>query len=384
MKLPDFDDLPPVKNMPKGCAWGIFDKGGEKDRLGTLNLLTPQVVAEAASEIKTGESVSLNWPLEAMKAENQSQRLLLQHRRIDLKPLMMGMVGWDDEVHFNTQSGSQWDSLCHYGHQATGLFYNGTKITMETPDDALPSLDNWHKRGGLAGRGVLLDYKAYVEAKGIKFSPFERYAISAQDLEAVAEHQGVRFKTGDILIVRTGFTEGLGEVKTGNAQNQLMASSMFTDGPKGMAGVAATEESARWIWNKHFAAVAGDQIAFEEVHFPSPTGEMKGLGRCLTIRAVESIVALTSGPDGSPARISALPFWHEYWRTLGPEGFVGHLRQAEAMVLLHHVFAAECRGQHRFSTQCVGHLLAIFSRSTRGALPSMSVVGFSRQLWKSR
>ena len=28
--IPDYDNLPPVKGMPKGCAWGIFDKDGKK------------------------------------------------------------------------------------------------------------------------------------------------------------------------------------------------------------------------------------------------------------------------------------------------------------------------------------------------------------------
>ena len=61
MAIPDFDDLPPVEGMPKGCAWGLFDKDGKKDLLGTLNLLTPDVVKAAASEIKDGVSISLRY-----------------------------------------------------------------------------------------------------------------------------------------------------------------------------------------------------------------------------------------------------------------------------------------------------------------------------------
>jgi hypothetical protein len=61
LKLPDFDDLPKIKDMPQGCAWGVFDKGGKKDVLGTLNLLTPDVVKAAAAEVKDGVSVSLKY-----------------------------------------------------------------------------------------------------------------------------------------------------------------------------------------------------------------------------------------------------------------------------------------------------------------------------------
>jgi hypothetical protein len=57
--LPNFDDLPPVKGMPQGCAWGIFDKDDNRDVLGTLNLLTPDVVKAAVGEVRQGVSISL-------------------------------------------------------------------------------------------------------------------------------------------------------------------------------------------------------------------------------------------------------------------------------------------------------------------------------------
>lgn len=57
--VPDFDDLPKVEGMPKGCAWGVFDRDGQKDKVGTLNFLTPEIVKAAANEIKDGVSISL-------------------------------------------------------------------------------------------------------------------------------------------------------------------------------------------------------------------------------------------------------------------------------------------------------------------------------------
>ena len=39
-QLPDFQSLPPVKDMPHGCAWGLFDQEGKRDNLGTLPGLT--------------------------------------------------------------------------------------------------------------------------------------------------------------------------------------------------------------------------------------------------------------------------------------------------------------------------------------------------------
>lgn len=46
--LPTFDQLPHFKDRT-GCAWGVW---GSDDELGTINLLTEDVVAAAAKEIK--------------------------------------------------------------------------------------------------------------------------------------------------------------------------------------------------------------------------------------------------------------------------------------------------------------------------------------------
>lgn len=59
--LPDYKNIPAVKGMPHGCAWGLFDKDGKKDELGTLNLLTPKKVQRAKEEIQSGVSVSLKY-----------------------------------------------------------------------------------------------------------------------------------------------------------------------------------------------------------------------------------------------------------------------------------------------------------------------------------
>ncbi len=124
--------------------------------------------------------------------------------------------GWDDELEFNTQSSSQWDSLCHFLHQETGSAYNGAKPTKEllnvstTSENVLPTADHWHARGGIVGRGVLIDFKSYIEATtGKAFSPLDGHRITVQEVEAVARHQGLEFKPGDIMIIRTGYTEAI-------------------------------------------------------------------------------------------------------------------------------------------------------------------------------
>jgi len=261
--LPDFDSLPPVEGMPAGCAWGLFDKNGKKDHLGCLNLLTPQVVQNALKEATDGTSVSLNWPIGAINTPGFGRKGLV-HKVLNFQDSAFKLHGFDDEVEFNTQCSSQWDSLVHFAHQPTGKSYNGIQPSVDALSQGfgtfdvekdLPTLNHWHDRGGLVGRGVLLDYRAWAESQGKKVDCFSSLRIKTSELEEVAKWEGVDFKHGDILIVRTGFTEELGKM---NAQEQEKAL-----GTHQTCGVEGNKESAKWHWNKHFAAVAGDAIAYE-------------------------------------------------------------------------------------------------------------------------
>jgi hypothetical protein len=55
---PAFSELPLNKGDPLFSAWGLW---GKTDELGTLNFLTEKVVRSAASEIKDGIRINLNW-----------------------------------------------------------------------------------------------------------------------------------------------------------------------------------------------------------------------------------------------------------------------------------------------------------------------------------
>lgn len=129
--FPAFDDLPKVEGQPQGCTWGLFDhptgtnattSTAKKDEIGTLNLLTPAVVAAAASEISTGEHIQLDWSLDNVQFPGFGRKEFNQ-TVVDLAPL--GFKALDDEIYINTQSGSQWDSLKHFAHQKSGMYYNG-------------------------------------------------------------------------------------------------------------------------------------------------------------------------------------------------------------------------------------------------------------------
>lgn len=102
-----FEDLPLNLEGPPGNAWGRF---GAEDELGTLNLITPDVIVSAAQEIKTGVRISLDWPL-SMPSYPSFGRNPFHHEIVHRTPNCIN----DDVLAFNTQSSTQWDGFRHYG-----------------------------------------------------------------------------------------------------------------------------------------------------------------------------------------------------------------------------------------------------------------------------
>jgi len=121
-------------------------------------------------------------------------------------------------------------------------------------------IHHWNDRGGIVGRGVLLDYVRYAEKKGIKYEVMTRHQITIEVLDEMAADQGVELKPGDILIVRSGFTKwyeaATQEERDAKIRNPSRSELAWT-------GVEGSLKTAEWLWNHHFAAVAGDCISFE-------------------------------------------------------------------------------------------------------------------------
>ena len=114
------------------------------------------------------------------------------------------------------------------------------------------------------GRGVLLDYCSWAESEGKLLPALETSSIPISDLQKVAEYQGVTFKPGDILFVRSGFVRALDAM----SKDKAVAYSAI---PPNAIGVKSCEETLKWIWDHQFSAVAGDAIAFEAMPFQSTT-----------------------------------------------------------------------------------------------------------------
>jgi hypothetical protein len=283
--LPTFDELPINPDHPPHSAWGVF---GDDDQIGTLNLLTPDRVAAAARLVKTGEVFPMNWELEQPNPplfNRAALRHTIHRRRRNV---------FDDLYdNFNTQSSSQWDGLRHFGHRDFG-FYNG--VTEEQIGDEANTVNGIHHwaRRGIAGRGVLVDFQRFAAAQGIAFSPGERYGITAEQLQAAADGQGLRFQTGDILMLRTGWIEWY------ESLDEELRSQLAQPGAMQIAGLDQSEDSLRFLWDNHFAAIACDNPPFEA--FPPAATEAGQPGEMMH----GTIIGLWGMPIGEMFQLAAL------------------------------------------------------------------------------
>lgn len=255
-----------------------------------LNRLTPSNTQAAAKEIVHGVRVSTDWALDNPKFPGFG-RAKFEHKIIAKTPRTVN----DDEVKLNTQSSSQWDGFRHYGEldvaseeklklmndrisRSQGVLqwlYDGrraflqpdwnTWYTPKPPDslNILTVVQVWVENGGVVGRGVLLDYKTWAESQGRKSAPLETTEITTSDLDAIAASQGVTFQPGDILFIHSGYVRAF-EALAGEE-----AKSYVANPPPKAIGVKSGAEMLRWLWEKEFAAVAGDMLAFEALPFQS-------------------------------------------------------------------------------------------------------------------
>lgn len=271
--IPSFDELPLFHDF-KGCAWEVW---GKDDELGTINLLTEEVVARAArEEIKSGKTVCLNWPIHFPSRPvfgRKVPEITTYKKYEDNIPVR------DDVIHINTQSGSQWDGLKHYGMRDYNVFYNNTpaealsegQLEINDPSEidyakVKLGMHNW-ARHGIVGRGVLLDIVNFHTANGeeLPYDPWTSHPITVADLETVAKKEGVKFRPGDILILRVGFMQKY--YRVGLEEKHSLREGRHKET---FAGIEQTDEMRRFLWNNHFAAVASDQPSMER--WPAPEG----------------------------------------------------------------------------------------------------------------
>jgi kynurenine formamidase len=231
--------------------WGRW---GPHDEIGTLNYITPAKIAEACRLATAGAVFALGIPLQRQGPQSGTRArfnpIHTMFRDGGDQPKdaagvveMQGYGGADDWIVMPLQCVTQWDSLAHVFD--SGKMYNGYDATLVTSSGAARnSIDK--TRDKIVGRGVLLDVARYKKKPLLEAG----YAITVADLEGTAVAEGVEVRSGDILLVRTGF------MSTYLRRNDW--SGFDVDLSPGVSVHAAP-----WLHAKQIAAIASDNYAVE-------------------------------------------------------------------------------------------------------------------------
>ncbi|WVW83622.1 hypothetical protein I302_105643 [Kwoniella bestiolae CBS 10118] len=250
---PPFSALPIDKSGPPLNAWGLH---GPEDEKGRLNLITPKCVKRGTDTITEGVVVNLNLPLSfnpvhASRAPMERKIKCSGHSN-------------DDILTFNTQCSTQWDGLRHYAYQnwpeeGKFTFYGG----MDIKEASNPNIKKYgvhhYAEKPITSRAHLLDIPLYLSTHNLP--PIEAFSnahpIPLSILQACAAEYNVDIQPGDILLVRTGFTEAI-EAKSPEEREGLKKREKNES-----CGVEASEELFAWHWDEGIAAVASDCPSYE-------------------------------------------------------------------------------------------------------------------------
>jgi kynurenine formamidase len=254
--LPSYAQLPVRDGAPAGSAWGVF---GDQDEVGTINLLTPARVLASKASIKSGKVFSLNLPIDVPNPPLFTR----QAHRHTIKNFGGAMeFVLDDYIdNFYPQASSQWDALCHVMHPELGAYNGVPKHEITGRGGTRLGIDNLAKRG-IAGRGVLADIARYYASVGKSIDYTKAESIPLEDLEATLKFQKSPLRNGDILLIRTGWTQfyyGLDDLQKAELARETV-----------VPGIEGSDRVAQWLWDHHLAAVAADSPALEAL--PKPEG----------------------------------------------------------------------------------------------------------------
>jgi kynurenine formamidase len=239
MSLPDeFHEI--AKRVNNWGRWGADDE------IGTLNLITDEVVREAAKEVRTGHRIPLALPLQqdGVQTGMMPGRVNPLHAMVQINQEIFGpgtVACSDDAVTMGLQAGSHWDALTHVSH--SGRLYNGRPADTITPHTGA-QFSGIDKARHIVSRGVLLDVARVHDQDRLDGG----HAVTPEDLDAAEELAGTRVRAGDIVLVRTGQVQ------------------VYLAGDKHAYAYPSPGLSLRtpeWFRARDVAAVANDTLTFE-------------------------------------------------------------------------------------------------------------------------
>jgi kynurenine formamidase len=159
-------------------------------------------------------------------------------------------LGYMAEVVSGTShSGAHVDALAHMTIGEDDHWFGGGNA-REHLGDRGPKLGDGSKLPPFIRRGVLLDPPAH---RGVQALPASE-PVTAEELQTVAEHQGVEVRAGDVVLIRSGYLA--------HWPHQEALERHKTAGPDISA--------ARWLLEKGVVATGSDTETFEVQPAPDP------------------------------------------------------------------------------------------------------------------
>jgi len=259
-RTPTYDELP-RSPFGAGHSWDIEQCRG----VGALGLITDAERLSALRGVRTGEVVSLVASLGVMDPPLFGRSPLRRNFQVKREGLLID-ESFDS---FFPQVSSQWDGLNHVA-AGPGLFYGGTPFEAQTTG-AANGIDVWASRG-IVGRGVLVDVADVVHARGGPNGPGLPVELGVDDLTRAVARQGLELRTGDILVLRTGFFEWYQSLDAEARARYAALGPQVT-----AAGLAHSETIARYLWDSGVVAAATDSIGLEAWP-PDPSPERRPFG----------------------------------------------------------------------------------------------------------
>ena len=172
---------------------------GAQDELGTLNLITPSVRRAAASQVREGMSISLAREVTANAKAMIPTTIEFFHFPDSVLGPSDNSVWWSGEkigVFYHGWTDTHIDALSHLSYR--GRAYNRRTVSRHEGPPDHGRVDSM--RDGLMSRGVLVDIpRLRAKQRATTESP-----LTVADLTAWERKTGVRIRSGDIVLIRSG------------------------------------------------------------------------------------------------------------------------------------------------------------------------------------
>jgi kynurenine formamidase len=262
---------------------------GRHDELGTLNFITPAKRTSAATLVREGRAMSIGRDLDTVQSANNPQPV--RHTMCYQSHYPIGCV---DAVVIDMHGFSitHLDAVAHvYRDQDV---YNGREAAAVALPGGLSFGDILAQKDGMFTRGVLLNI---AELRGEKWLDPDD-GVTAADLSAAEDRQGLRVESGDCLFVYTGLQ------KREAAQ-----------GPENLGErVGIMPDAIRWMHEREISVYSGDCVdAFPNpysaryaIYFHAITLAAMGL-ILLDIPALEPLVDVCNELDRSQFLLTMAP-----------------------------------------------------------------------------